>query len=137
MSADPKDLNVAAASKHFGAAALRSYPSKGPALTAGKTGPAAEYAERSRQEAEVKKAAIQFEAMLLQEMLKSMWSTVPKEGMLSGSREEAYYRDMFNEALAGSLAEGKGLGIKDVISKELDGAKEKVIVRPKGKESDF
>ena len=69
---------------------------------------------------DVKAAAQQFEALLVQEMLKSMWSTVPKQGMLSGSYEEGMYRDMLNEALAQSIAEGQGLGIKDVILKDIN-----------------
>jgi Rod binding domain-containing protein len=44
-----------------------------------------------------------------------MWSTVPKGGLVSGSNEEALYRDMFNEALSNSISEGKGIGIKNVI----------------------
>ena len=67
-----------------------------------------------------KAAAEQFEAMLLKEMLKSMWSTVPQEGMLSGSYEEGMYRDMLNEALAQSISEGQGMGIKDVILKDIN-----------------
>jgi flagellar protein FlgJ len=63
-------------------------------------------------------AAKQFEALLVKEMLESMWSTVPKGGMLSGSNEESLYRDMFNEALANSISEGKGIGVKDVILKD-------------------
>ena len=66
-----------------------------------------------------KAAAEQFEAMLLKEMLKSMWSTVPQEGMLSGSYEEGMYRDMRNESLAQSISEGQGMGIKDVILKDI------------------
>ncbi len=68
--------------------------------------------------AEMEKAATDFEALLLQDMFKSMWETVPKDGMLSGSREEASYRDMLNEALANNIAKGKSIGIKDVILKE-------------------
>lgn len=66
-----------------------------------------------------KLAAEQFEALLLQEMLKSMWSTVPKGELLTGSSEEGMYRDMLNEAIAKSVSEGTGIGIKDVISKDM------------------
>lgn len=69
---------------------------------------------------DAKGAAEQFEALLLQEMLKSMWSTVPKDGVISASFEEGMYRDMLNEALATSISEGQGIGIKDVIFKDLD-----------------
>lgn len=66
------------------------------------------------------KAAEQFEALLTHEMLKSMWNTVPKGELLSGSSEEQTYRDMLNEALANSIAEGRGIGIKEVIMKDIN-----------------
>jgi len=65
------------------------------------------------------KAATEFEAMLLQEMLKSMWKNVPSEGMLSGSREEELYRDMLNEAMAANISENQSIGIKEVILREM------------------
>jgi flagellar protein FlgJ len=70
-------------------------------------------------------AAQQFEALLIQQMLESMWSTVPQKGLLSGSNEEAMYRDMLNEALATSISEGKGLGVKDVILNDFNKVKKK------------
>jgi len=70
-------------------------------------------------------AAKQFEALLIQQMMESMWSTVPQKGLLSGSNEEAMYRDMLNEALATSISEGKGLGIKDVILSDFNKVKKK------------
>ncbi len=67
----------------------------------------------------MEEAATQFEGLLLQQLFKSMWSSVPQEGMLSGSNEEGYYRDMLNEALAKDFSEGQGIGIKQVILNEL------------------
>jgi Rod binding domain-containing protein len=64
--------------------------------------------------------AKQFEGMLLKQMIDSMWSTVPKNGLLSGSQEEDMYRDMLNEALATSISEGKGIGVKDIILKDIN-----------------
>lgn len=72
-----------------------------------------------------KQAAQQFEALLLQEMLKSMWATVPQGQLLSGSHEESMYRDMLNEAVADSIAQGKGIGVKDVILKDLNSLEKK------------
>jgi flagellar protein FlgJ len=72
-----------------------------------------------------KQAAQQFEALLVQEMLKSMWATVPQGQLLSGSHEETMYRDMLNEAVADSIAQGKGIGVKDVILKDLNGLDKK------------
>lgn len=65
-------------------------------------------------------AAKQFEAMLLKQMIDSMWSTVPKNGVLSSSNEEGMYRDMLNEALASSISEGRGIGIKEVILRDMN-----------------
>lgn len=65
-------------------------------------------------------AGKQFEALLVQEMLKSMWATIPEGGMLSGSSEEQQYRDMFNEQLAMTIASGKGIGVKEVIQKDIE-----------------
>lgn len=68
---------------------------------------------------QIDEAATQFEALLLQQMFKAMWSTVPQGGLLSGSQEEQHYRQMLNQALADEYASGQGIGIKDVIKREL------------------
>jgi len=81
-------------------------------ITAGKTS-----GSQSLEQAE--KAATDFESLLLQQMIQSMWSTVPEGGMLSGSREEELYRDMLNKQVAEHMAETQGLGIKDIIVEEM------------------
>lgn len=68
---------------------------------------------------EVKKAATQFESMLLQQMLNAMWTTVPKSE-LTGSKEEEMYRDMFNQSLADDIADKQSIGIRDVIAKDIN-----------------
>lgn len=78
-------------------------------------------------EAQIKDASTQFEALLLQQMMGAMWSTVPKDGVISGSREEELYRDMLNEAVAKSTASGQGIGIKEVIARELRARDGKVV----------
>lgn len=70
-------------------------------------------------------AAEQFESLLVNEMLKSMWQTVPQGELLSGGNDERTYRDMLNEALANSIAAGKGIGIKDVVMKDLKGKEQR------------
>ena len=66
------------------------------------------------------KAAKGFEALLLHEMLKSLWETVEVKGWLGHDSNEAQiYRGMLNQAIADSVSEGKGIGIKDVVKKEL------------------
>jgi|GEM_PF-1242482 len=77
-------------------------------------------ARHAKTPSDIKKAAVQFEGLLLQQMLKSMWATVPHEkGSLSASNEEATYRDMFNEALATKIAEKSSLGIASVIERDM------------------
>jgi len=72
-----------------------------------------------KSEKEIVKAATDFEALLLQEMLKSMWQSVPGGGLISGSHEEAIYRDMLNQGVAEQMAETQSIGIKDIIAKEM------------------
>ena len=74
-----------------------------------------EAAIREQQE----KAATDFEALLLQQMVQSMWKSVPSEGMLSGSNEEAMYRDMLSEQFAQDLAKGQSLGLKEAVLGEM------------------
>ena len=73
-----------------------------------------------RSEAEVEKAAGGFEALLLHQMLKSMWSTVQTTGFLNEDSNQAQiYRDMLNQAIADSVAEGRGIGVKQYVRKVL------------------
>lgn len=73
--------------------------------------------------AEMEKAAKDFEALLLHQMIQSMAATVPKGGLIDGGNEQELYKDMFNEALANDIASGDGIGIKEVILKELSGSR--------------
>lgn len=71
-------------------------------------------------EKDIEKAGSGFEALLLQQMLKSMWATVETTGLMGeDSHAGQMYRDMFHQAVADSIAEGKGIGIKDYVEKEL------------------
>jgi len=69
--------------------------------------------------AKMEEAAEQFEAVFLQQMINSMWNSVPNEGLLSGGNEEAFYRDMFNQALSEEIASSQSMGLKDMILKEM------------------
>lgn len=64
-------------------------------------------------------AATQFEAVLVQQMMKSMWQSVPKSGLLSGSSEEELYQDMLQQEVAQHISKYQSLGIKDMVLKEL------------------
>lgn len=68
---------------------------------------------------EIKKAATQFEALLLHQMVQSMWNTVPSNGLLSGSHEEDLYRDMMSEAISEQMAQSQSIGIRDEVMHEM------------------
>ena len=75
--------------------------------------------------AQNEKAATDFEALLLQQMVQSMWKSVPSDGMLSGSSEEAMYRDMLSEQFAQELAKNQSMGLRDAVLGEM-GKKQKL-----------
>lgn len=93
--------------------------SLGAADKANKTGKIGASPQVNGQPDEIEKAATQFEALLLHEMLKEMWNTVPKSGLLSGSHEESMYRDMLNQGIANEIAEKQSIGVKEVIVREM------------------
>ncbi|GEM_PF-3573083 len=74
---------------------------------------------RPTYEGQVDKASRQFEALLLQQMMKSMWDTVPESGLLGGGNEASMYRDMLNEALASSISGGQGIGVRDMVARDM------------------
>lgn len=72
------------------------------------------------------KASSGFEALLLQQMLKSMWESVETTDFLGANNNEAQiYRDMFNQAVSDNISEGKGVGVKKFLAKELSKAEKK------------
>ncbi|MBX7137151.1 MAG: rod-binding protein [Oligoflexia bacterium] len=72
------------------------------------------------EKAKAEQAATQFEALLLQQMMKSMWATVPQDKLMGSGNEEMYYRDMLSEALADNISKYKSIGVKEVLLKEFN-----------------
>ncbi|OOZ37717.1 flagellar assembly peptidoglycan hydrolase FlgJ [Solemya velesiana gill symbiont] len=62
--------------------------------------------------------AQQFEAMLMQQMLKAMRQASMGEGLLD-SDQSLFYRDMYDQQLAIHLAESGGLGMAEIIKRQL------------------
>lgn len=67
----------------------------------------------------IKESAEEFEAIFLEIMLKSMRSTVPKEGMINGGNGEDVYRSMLDYEYAKSMAAQRGSGIAETIERQL------------------
>lgn len=66
----------------------------------------------------LKQAATQFEAVFMNMLLKSMRDTVPKDGAME-SDATRMYTGMMDQQLAQNMAGGKGLGLADLIVKQL------------------
>ena len=63
-------------------------------------------------------AARQFESLFTQMMLKSMRDATPKDSLF-GSDQQDFYQDMFDSQMANQLSKGKGLGLADMLVKQL------------------
>ena len=72
-------------------------------------------------EAKLHKACADFEAIILRQMLKTMRDTVPKDGILPQSYSTEMYQGMHDAALADHLAHGKGMGLGDLLYRQLSG----------------
>ena len=63
-------------------------------------------------------AAKQFEAVFMNMVMKSMRDTLPKDGAFGGS-EMQMYQGMLDQQMAQGIASGKGVGLSDMIVKQL------------------
>jgi Rod binding domain-containing protein len=74
----------------------------------------------AEQIAKTRKAAQDFEAMALGEMLKPMFATVDtSKGRFGGGPGEAMWQPMLVEEMAKSIAKSGGIGLADSVMKEL------------------
>lgn len=68
----------------------------------------------------LEKVARQFESMFIQQMLKSMRQASQGKGLMD-SDQSLFYRDMYDQQLSIDMAEGGGIGLADVIIRQLQG----------------
>lgn len=66
----------------------------------------------------LREVARQFESLFTTMMLKSMRSATPQDSLF-GSDQQDFYQDMFDQQLATQLSRGKGLGLADVLVRQL------------------
>jgi flagellar protein FlgJ len=90
-----------------------------PAISAASPGASIAAGNAPNRAEKLDKAAEDFEALLLQQMMQSMWSSVPSGGMFAGGKEEEFYRDMLNQQLASEIAHSQSLGIKQMLSDDM------------------
>lgn len=75
---------------------------------------------------QLNKIAKDFESILVFQMLKSMRSTVPKSELLGGYRSEMF-ESMFDQELANEISKGEGIGLSDMLYKQLVAMEERRI----------
>lgn len=66
----------------------------------------------------LKKATVEFESLLLKELFKSSKGKI-SEGMFGGGRAEDFFQDFLNDERAKSMVEGGGIGIAQLLEKEI------------------
>ena len=77
-------------------------------------------------EAKLREACQGFESVFISQLFKEMRATVPKDGLLHGHYEDQYY-SMFDKAMCDKLAADGGIGLADMMYRQLKGQ-----VLPKG-----
>jgi peptidoglycan hydrolase FlgJ len=70
-------------------------------------------------EAALKKVSKDFEAIFVNMLIKAMRKTVPETGLFGSDSASDTYQDMFDEQLAVEMSQGRGLGLADVIYRQL------------------
>lgn len=66
----------------------------------------------------LQEAAKQFEALFVSMMLKAMRDTLPEDGMF-GSNSMKNYQEMFDQQLSLDLSRNSGMGLSDLIARQL------------------
>jgi Rod binding domain-containing protein len=69
--------------------------------------------------AQTRKAAEDFEAVFLAQMLQPMFETVEVDGLFGGGQAEETWRSLWVEETAKHIARGGGVGLADMVEKEM------------------
>ncbi|MEO1319698.1 MAG: rod-binding protein, partial [Pseudomonadota bacterium] len=72
-------------------------------------------------DAALNKVAGQFEALFVQEMLKSMRAASFGDPIFGEAGGGGMYRDLFDQQIADDIASGSGVGLKDLLVRQLGG----------------
>lgn len=68
---------------------------------------------------QVDKAAEDFEAMFLTQMMQPMFEGIPTDGMFGGGQSEEIYRSMMLDEYGKLIAKAGGIGVADHVRREL------------------
>lgn len=82
----------------------------------------------TKTEEELKSVAREFESILIYKMVSAMRATVPKSELF-GSFSMDMFESMMDQELANEMARGKGIGLSEMIYKQLDALEKKASQR--------
>lgn len=73
----------------------------------------------AKSEQELQKAAQDFEAVLLNMVLKAMWKTVPKSDLFEKNSATNIYEGLMHSSLSEEMASNGGIGLAKVLAQQL------------------
>lgn len=77
-------------------------------------------------DARLRRAARDFEAIFVNQLLRTMRATVPRGGLFPASAGRGLYEGLMDEELARAVSRGRGIGLADLLVRELaTGSREK------------
>ena len=76
---------------------------------------------KTKSDPELKKACRDFEALFINQIFRSMRRTVPEGGLIDEKHGEKIYREMLDMEVASNLSMGKGLGLAEMLYRQLAG----------------
>ncbi len=68
---------------------------------------------------ELQKAAQDFEAVMLNMVIKAMWKTIPESGLFEKNSSTQIYEGLMHSALSEEMARNGGMGIAKVLYQQL------------------
>ena len=74
-----------------------------------------------------RKAAEEFEALFIAQMLAPMFNTVPTDGPFGGGHSETIFRSMMVDEFGKEVVRGGGIGIADNVMREILRAQEEAL----------
>ncbi len=75
----------------------------------------------SRQDAKLREACQDLEAVFLNHLLKSMRKTITKSDLFGSSKEEEFFQEMMDYEVSKSMSKTHSMGIADMLYKQLRG----------------
>ncbi len=71
-------------------------------------------------EKKLREACEGFESIFIQKMWEQMRASLPKDGLLSSSKEEQFWQGMYDQELAKSMASSGGIGLADMMMEQMN-----------------